>query len=263
MSTDAANSQRGRSARVTVRVENGIAVVTVHPPDPGVRVAHRELAAAFRDACSEVSADEAVRVVLLRSAGGDFWPGPDEAPSAEDAAAVRVASSVGSLPQPVVAALRGSVRDQGLEIALAADIRIAAEGSRFAVSAVVRGRLPFDGGTQRLPRVVGPGTATDMLLTGRELDARVALAAGLVTEVVAPDEMDARAFELAGKIAGRGALAARYAKEAVCAGLEMTLEQGLGLEADLSILLQSSPERAEGISAFLERRPPRFPPDAV
>ena len=114
-----------------------------------------------------------------------------------------------------------------------------------------------------MPRIVGPGTAADMLLAGRALDAQAALAAGLVTEVVPSDELDARGLDLARRIAARGALAARYAKEAVRAGLDMTLEQGLGLEADLSILLHTSPERAEGLAAFLERRPPRFPPDLL
>jgi len=262
MNADAAGSQRGHAARVTVRIEDGIAVITLSPPEQGDRVAHRRLAAALRDGCGQVAAEETVRTVLLRSAGDGFWPGLDETPSQDELAALRVASSVGSLPQPVVAALRGDVWDQGLEIALAADIRIAADDVRFAMTGVVRGRLPFDGATQRLPRIVGPGAAADMLLTGRELDARAALAAGLITEVVPPDDLDARGLELARKIGERGALAGRYAKEAVRAGLDMTLEQGLGLEADLSILLQTSPERAEGISAFLERRPPRFPRDA-
>ena len=263
MNANAHGPQHGQAALVTVVIEDGIAVITVSHSGERDRAGHRRLAAGLRDVCGQVSEDEGVRAVLVRAAGDGFWPAPGDTPSPDDLTALRVASSVASLPQPVVAALRGDVRDQGLEIALAADIRVAADGARFAVSAVVRGGLPFDGGTQRLPRIVGPGTTADMLLTGRELDAQAALAAGLVTEVVPPDELDGRALDLARKIAARGALAARYAKEAVRAGLDMTLEQGLGLEADLSILLQTSPERAEGISAFLERRPPRFPPDVL
>lgn len=263
MKADAARSDRGRAARVTVRIEDGLAVITLLSPEQADLIAHRRLAAALRDACGQASEDEAVRTVLLRSASDDFWPSLEETPSPEDLPALRVASSVGSLIQPVIAALRGNVRDQGLEVALAADIRIAADDVRFAMSGVERGWLPFDGGTQRLPRIVGPGAAADMLLMGRELDAQAALAAGLVTQVVPPDELDAGAFELARKVGARGALAGRYAKEAVLAGLDMTLDQGLGLEADLSILLQTSAERAEGISAFLERRAPRFPPDVL
>ena len=262
MSGDAGRPQRGYAAGVTIRrTEDGVAVITLSPAERGDRISQRRLAAALTDACGQVSEDETVRVVLLQGAGDGFWPSFEGPLSPEDPAGFRVASWVGSLPQPVVAALRGDVRDQGLEIALAADVRVAADDARFAMSGVVQGALPFDGGTQRLPRVVGPGAAADMLLTGRELDAQAALAAGLVTEIVPPNELEARACDLARRIAARGALAARYAKEAVRAGLDMTLEQGLGLEADLSILLQTSPERAEGIAAFLERRPPRFPPD--
>ena len=137
---------------MTVRIEDGVAVITLCSPEQGDRVSHKRLATALRDACGQVSADEKVRTVLLQSAGDGFWSDLDQAPAWEDLTALRVASSVGSLPQPVVAALRGNVRDQGLEIALAADIRIAADDARFGVWAVTRGGLPFDGGTQRLPR---------------------------------------------------------------------------------------------------------------
>ncbi len=263
MNEDVARSRRGQIARVEVRAENGVAVISLSFTGHDDRAARGALASALRDACRRLSEDETVRVVLLQCAGQDLRSAPSEALSPGDLAALEAASAVASLPQPVVAALRGNVVDQGLEIALSADSRIAADDARFAMTVVMRGRLPFDGGTQRLPRIVGPGTAADMLLAGRALDAQAALAAGLVTEVVPSDELDARGLDLARRIAARGALAARYAKEAVRAGLDMTLEQGLGLEADLSILLHTSPERAEGLAAFLERRPTRFPPDLL
>jgi len=261
MNEDAARSRRGQVGRVEVETKNGVAVIPLSFTDQDDSAARKARASALKDACRRLSEDETVRAVLLQCAGQDLRVALDETPSPGDLAALGVASAVASLPQPVVATLRGNVLDQGLEIALSADIRIAADDARFAMTAVMRGRLPFDGGTQRLPRIVGPGTAADMLLAGRALDAQAALTAGLVTEVVPPDELDARGLDLARRIAARGALAARYAKEAVRAGLDMTLEQGLGLEADLSILLHTSPERAEGLAAFLERRPPRFPPD--
>ena len=263
MNEDVVRSRRGQVARVDVGTENGVAVIQLSFTDQDDRATRVARASALRDVCRGLSEDETIRTVLLQCADQGLRSTPNDALSPGDLAALGIASAVASLPQPVVAALRGNMLDQGLEIALSADIRIAADDARFAMTAVMCGGLPFDGGTQRLPRIVGPGTAADMLLAGRALDAQAALAAGLVTEVVPPDELDARGLDLARRIAARGALAARYAKEAVRTGLDMTLEQGLGLEADLSILLHTSPERAEGIAAFLERRPPRFPPDLL
>ena len=119
--------------------------------------------------------------------------------------------------------------------------------------------MPFDGGTQRLPRLVGPAWATDMLLTGRLVSAEEALSIGLVNRVAGPGDtaMDV-AMDLAERIIEGSPLGAQYVKEAVLSGSEMTLPQALGLEADLNIILQSTADRAEGIASFLERREPEF-----
>ena len=118
--------------------------------------------------------------------------------------------------------------------------------------------MPWDGGTQRLPRLIGRSRAMEMLLTGRSVTAADALEYGLVNEVVEAGGSAERAMELASLIAGHGPVALRYLKEATLNGMDGTLEQGLRLEADLSFLLQSTQDRGEGISSFLQRRRPTY-----
>ena len=120
------------------------------------------------------------------------------------------------------------------------------------------GLLPLAGGTQRLPRLVGRGKALEMILTGEPVTADEALRIGLVSAVVSREHLDGEAAGIAQRIAERGPLAVRYAKEAVSHGLEMPLEQALRFETDLTIILQTTEDRAEGVKAFLEKRTPDF-----
>ncbi len=118
--------------------------------------------------------------------------------------------------------------------------------------------MPCGGGTQRLPRLVGRAKAAEMILLGQSLDAAAALACGLVNRVAPRGEARAAAERLARTMASRGPLALRYAKEAINRGLDMPLEQALRYETDLTVILQTTRDRAEGVRAFLEKRPPRF-----
>ena len=120
------------------------------------------------------------------------------------------------------------------------------------------GLIPEWGGTQLLPRIVGIGKALEMILTADPIDAEEAYRIGLINRVVPAAELSAQATELAERIAQKGPIAVRYTKEAVNKGLDMTLEQGLRLEADLSILLQTTQDRAEGLRYFFEKRTPQF-----
>lgn len=171
----------------------------------------------------------------------------------------RVADSLASLPMPVIAAINGDAIDQGLELALACDLRIACRDARFGVTDVcARGIVPWDGATQRLPRLIGRGRALDMLLTSRLVSAGEALEMGLVNAVVEPQDLESTARQLAEVIALGAPIASRYAKEAVLDGLDMPLGQGLRLETDLNVLLHSTRDREEGIHSFLDKTTPRF-----
>jgi len=171
---------------------------------------------------------------------------------------LQIASIVGAFKQPVIAAINGDALDQGLELALACDIRIASSSARFAISHVSKGVIPWDGGTQRLSRLVGRGKTLEMILLGEAIDANEALRIGLVSQVVPGDELIPAALNLAQTLTEKGPIALRYAKEAIYKGMDMTLEQGLRLEADLYFLLHTTEDRTEGITAFREKRPPKF-----
>ncbi len=211
--------------------------------------------AAFEDACVRAATDEDVRAAMIVLIGERIGA---------DSVEPGMPATFAALLVPVVAGLSGRIDDRALELALAADMRICDSDTTFALTAVTdsgSGRLPSDGGTQRLPRIVGPGLATDMLLTGRRITAEEALRAGLVTEICPVVESKIRAEELAKEIASHGKSAGRFAKEAVLKGSDMPLDQSLRLEADLAILLHTDPERAEGIDAFNGRRHPGFRQD--
>ncbi len=171
---------------------------------------------------------------------------------------MRAAQSVAALPMPVIAALNGDATGHGLEIALAADLRVASESARIGAGSLSEMGFPFDGATQRLPRLIGPAFARDLLFTGRLLSAHEAHQIGLVNRVVPPAELNNAVSALAAAIAGAAPLASRFVKEATLAAGDLTLEQGLRLEADLSIILQSTADRAEGLQAFRDKRSPQF-----
>jgi enoyl-CoA hydratase/carnithine racemase len=143
-------------------------------------------------------------------------------------------------------------------MALACDIRIAGETSRFGLPQIKKGLIPWDGGTQRLTRLVGRGKALEMILTGETMSAEEAYRFGLVSQVVPPKELMAIVMKMAREMASKGSIALRYTKEAVYQGMDLTLEQGLRLEADLYLLIHTTKDRTEGIKAFREKRVPKF-----
>lgn len=238
-----------------VALEGGLAVVTLNRPAAGNRV-NAAMAAELREVCARLSDDDGLRVVVLTGTGAAFSVGREIPAYAGE---LRAAADIADLPMPVLAALNGDAIDHGLELALAADLRVAAAGAGFGFAPPSAGSFPFDGGTQRLPRLVGPGWARDLLLTGRRIPAETALAIGLVSRIAAPGaSVLAMAREVAGAIMESGPIAARYLKEAVNAGAELPLAPGLRLEADLNVILHSTADRAEGLAAFRERRAPEF-----
>ena len=189
--------------------------------------------------------------------GGDSPNAPDEDPESA-LQRLRVASHVANLKVPIIAAIHGRAWNQGLEIALACDLRIAAEDATFGFSSLAEGFIPWDGGTQRLPRIIGRARALDLLLTGRSLSAHEALEIGLVNAVAPAKDLESSALNLAQTIANAAPIATRYLKEAVNKGLDMSLPQGLNLEADLSFILQTTQDRKHGIHSFLNKTTPKF-----
>jgi len=207
------------------------------------------------DVCQTINQDEEISVVVLKGVGGTFSSGsePQEGEAGCDAS-----RAIASLERVAIAAIDGDAVGEGLEIALACDIRIASERARFCLPHTAHGLVPSGGGTQRLPRLVGQGKALEMILTAEPIDAQEAYRIGLVSKVVSPEELLQEVEELVKRIITCGPVVLRYAKEAVNKGLDLTLEQGLRLEADLYFLIQTTEDRMEGIRAFLEKRPPQF-----
>jgi len=220
------------------------------------------LAEELLDICSEVSQDEDVRVVTITGAGKAFCVGTDwsGSPPLETVQTKlwSVATAVSKLDCPVIAAINGDAMGQGLELALACDLRIAAGTARLGLPQIVSGLIPWDGGTQHLPRLVGRAKAMEMILLGESISAEEAYRVGLVNKVVTLEELSLVVVDMAQGIASRAPVAVKYAKEAVEKGLALTLEQGLRLEADLYLLLHATKDRTEGITAFREKRQPKF-----
>jgi enoyl-CoA hydratase len=169
-----------------------------------------------------------------------------------------VAGPIADLDRPVIVGIGGDAIGLALELALACDIRIAADTAHFGFPHIKEGLIPWDGGTQRLARVVGKAKAVEMILTGAVIDAEEAYRIGLVTKVVSPQELMPLTMDMAREMASKGPIALRYAKEAIHKGMDLTLEQGLRLEADLYFLLHTTKDRTEGIKAFREKRTPEF-----
>ena len=226
------------------------------------------MAVELRDVIQKLRDEEGARVVILTGRGRTFSSGREAISSSRRAdhshsalewlGSHRAACTLGEVELPLIAAINGDAIDHGLELALACDIRVAARGARLGITDLSRGVMPWDGGTQRLPRLVGKALALELLFTSRLMDAEEACRAGLVNLVVEPERLMETAKELALEVADGAPIAARYAKEAVVKGMDRTLEQGLRLEADLNLILQSTGDRAEGLSSFLDRRRPEF-----
>ena len=241
----------------TAAAPAGAAVITLVVPDTRNRI-DEGMAEELRDACREIAADAAARLVILTGDGDCFSVGRQRLAAGDDIDRRRVADALGGLAMPVLVALNGDAMGQGLELALAGDLRIAVDTARLGLTEPGKPDLPWDGGTQRLPRLVGPAWALDLALTGRTVTADEASGMGLVNRVTAADKLAAETWELAEAILAGGPVATGYAKEAVYQGMDLSLAQGLRLEADLSILLHGTADRAERIASFKERRKPRF-----
>lgn len=238
-----------------------VLILTLNRPDKrnalnaGLRAALKQALAADREEAS-------TRAVVLTGAGDKaFAAGADiDELAARSAWEQRrfispphIYSAIATHPKPVLAALNGHAMGAGLELAMACDVRIASSQAKFAQPEINLGIIPGGGGTQRLPRLVGLGRASRMVLTGEPIDAATALAWGLVDEVVEPAQVVSRAKEMARSMATKSPVALRLAKEALRASEQLPLGEALEREIDLFTLAFQTPEAKEGIAAFQAR----------
>lgn len=248
---------------LTFEIKDKVLVVQTHPVKTWEGAV--QLSSELRGLCADTLLNADVHVVVLTGAGENALsidplkvsPGSEEDPFyGGDVGSL--AEPISRLDVPVLAAIHGDAIGQGLELALACDLRIASEDSRFGLTQVRAGSVPWDGGTQRLSRLVGKARAIEMILTGEVIDAGEAARIGLVSRIVPGGEVMTTVMGLAREMASRAPIAVKYAKETICKGMDMTLEQGLRLEADLYFLLHTTRDRTEGIQAFRNKRTPQF-----
>ncbi|WP_447978298.1 enoyl-CoA hydratase-related protein [Candidatus Nitrospira bockiana] len=236
-----------------------------HPPANLLTSAMlKELDRAF----GALEGDTRVRVVVLTGTGTVFCAGADinELTTVNTALAgsefagrgQALLNRIERYDKPVIAAINGTCVGGGLELVLACHIRVAAAGAVLGLPEVKLGLIPGFGGTQRLPRIVGPSKAAELILTGATIAAQDAVALGLVNRVVLPAELLREAEALAGDIKARGRLAIQCALRAIRSGLDSPLAVGLAREAELFGELCESPDKKEGTRAFLEKREPKF-----
>ncbi len=247
--------------------KENIGLLTINRPEK-MNAISQELTAELSLLLDEIENDDELRVIVITGAGDKaFVAGADINELVDRDARLgrrisrerqEIFSRIENLHVPVIAAVNGYALGGGLELALACSIRICSEKAQFGAPEVKLGIIPGDGGTQRLPRLVGQGRAMEMIITGDFIDAQEAYRIGLVNKVFPPEKLKEEAMELAKKIASRPPLAVRYAKEAVNRSQEGDSVSGFALESYLHALSCTTEDKKEGVSAFLEKRKGKF-----
>jgi enoyl-CoA hydratase len=247
-----------------VKVDVDGRVATIRLDRPPMNVINSEVQEQLRAAATQVSQDAEVRAVIVYggekvfAAGADVkeFAGQDHAHLMRDAA--RVMSSIDSvarIPKPVIAAVTGYALGGGCELALTADFRVSADDAKWGQPEILLGIIPGMGGTQRLPRLVGPAKAKDLIFTGRFVDAEEALEIGLVDAVVPAADVYDTARKMAEKLSRGPALALAAAKAAIDGGLDADLATGLRLESHLFASIFATDDARTGMQSFLEKGP--------
>jgi len=217
-----------------------------------------EVMGALVKACAAVEESATVRVAVLAAEGTVFSAGLPRGCRWPERAWPDGVGAVAGLTKPVIAAIQGEALGWGLALALACDLRVASTAAVLGLPEVLEGRLPGGGAIPRLVRMVGTARSLDLALLGSRLTAARAAEWGLVTAAVEPARLSSTVERTARAMAARGPVALGLAKEAVTRALDLPLAEGMRLEEDLYVLLQTTADRREGIRAFLERRKPRF-----
>jgi enoyl-CoA hydratase/carnithine racemase len=253
----------------TVRVERAGAVATVTLARPeAANALSKVLVADLRQALADLAGDVTLAAVILTGAGDKaFCAGADlkerRGLTLDQTRGVldelgALMNQVAGFPRAVIAAINGAAFGGGLELALAADLRLAADSAQLGLTEVRLGIIPGAGGTQRLARLCGVAVAKELILTGRRLDAAAALALGVVGRVVPGADLMSAAAALAAEIAQGGPLAVAQAKQAIDDGFGRPLADGLAVERAAYEVVLTSEDRNEGLAAFAEKRPPKW-----
>ncbi len=248
--------------------DGGVLTITMNRPDRlnalTITMLHE-----LDDAFKQAGEDPAVRAVVLAGAGRGFCPGADLAavqdygPDFDFGAALRehynpLILRMVALPKPIIAAVNGVAAGAGMSLALACDLRIAAESASFLQAFVKIALVPDSGSTWLLSRLVGAGRALELALSGRRLSAQEAYEWGMVNRVVSDEAFAGAVVEMARQYAEAPTAAVGYIKQAMHRAMTSTLAEALDLEADLQSQASRLADHREGVAAFLEKRPPRF-----
>jgi len=234
-----------------LQVESHVAIITLDWPE-AKNAFDPWMAGALADACNRINQEDEIKAVIIQGHGATFCCGDE---SGSDPPVVDLVARVA---KPVIASLNGDAFGAGLELALACDIRLVADTALLAMDSLESGGFPRNGGTQRLPRLVGRAKALEMLLLGTVIDAAEAFRIGLASKVIPLADVVGEAHNLAVKMADMAPYSLRFAKEAINKGMDLTMEQGLRLEADLYFLMHTTSDRVEGITSYLQKRTPHF-----
>jgi enoyl-CoA hydratase/carnithine racemase len=247
---------------VLFRQSEAVGVITINRSEDRNAI-NEQVVEQLAEICEDIRFDEKLKAVVITGTGTTTFCSSTDLNSVSLSAKKlktlpSIASPVASIKCPTIAAINGDAIGQGLELALACDRRISVDNALFGLPHVAAGLIPWDGATQRLQRVIGITRAMEMILMSETLDAKEALQIGLVNKLVTSKEVMPLAMKMAQTLASQSPLALSIVKEAVIKGMDLTLEQGLRLEADLYFLLHTTDDRTEGINAFKEKRSPKF-----
>jgi len=250
---------------VRYEIDNEIALLTLD--NPPVNAFNKEMIDDISAAFQELKTKK-LRVLILTGAGRAFQAGADinmflDLKTEEDGYNVgkmsqEMINNAADMDCPVIAAVNGLALGGGTELSLACDIRIASTTAVFGLTEVLYGVLPGGGGTQRMPRLIGPGRAKMLILSGKVIDANEAFTLGLVDSVVEPDQLMPEVMKLAKQIAEKSPAAVKWAKKSINNGLDVPLADGLMIEREYLGKLVAVGDQIEGATAFLEKRKPNF-----
>jgi len=252
------------SGHVDLSVADGVGRISLVRPEKHNAIT-RDMARELQRICREIDDNDAIRVATIAGAGEKAFSAGSDLNALADISRiwdfrnrVEYAAVVRDIRKPVIAGLKGWVLGGGMEIALAADVRVAGRSARIGGPEVVRGWVGGGGASQMLPRLVGYGRAMHMLLLGDPVDAETALRIGLVEELVDDAEVLPRLAEIAARLASFSPTATQSVKASIRAALSMPLEAGLKYENEIHVICMSDKDRIEGIKAFQERREGKF-----